>query len=223
MLQKTTLQFLQTLNKNNDKSWFDANRKKYEAAKLDFNSIVAALIKGIANFDAPIGTLEVKNCVFRINRDVRFSKDKSPYKTNMGASFNQGGKKIQKAGYYFHVEPGNKSFLAGGIYMPEANDLQKIRQEIDYNFADFKKIIDNKKFTATYKALSTEDGMVLARPPKGYAPDNAAIAFLKHKSFIATMPVKDAELTDANLIKNTLANFKLLFPLIQFLNHAIEE
>jgi uncharacterized protein (TIGR02453 family) len=136
MLQSSTLQFLQSLQKNNNKPWFDENRKKYESAKENFAEFVEALINGIAAFDPTIQNLTAKNCMFRINRDVRFSKDKSPYKTNMGASISKGGKKINLAGYYFHCEPG-KSFAAGGFYMPMAPELAKIRQEIDYNFKEW--------------------------------------------------------------------------------------
>ncbi len=223
MLQKSTLQFLSSLHKNNNKEWFEANRKKYEAAKTDFLELVQYLITGIAKFDASIGHLEPKKCVFRINRDVRFSKNKAPYKNNMGASMNKGGKKIMKAGYYFHVEPSGESFVAGGIYMPEAADLQKVRQEIDYNFVDFKKIVSSKVFVSEFKTLSNEDGMKLSRPPKGYEPDNPAIEYLKYKSFITTAPITTTQLTDKDLVKNTIAKFKILYPLVQFINEAMEE
>jgi uncharacterized protein (TIGR02453 family) len=222
MLQKSTIQFLSSLHKNNNKEWFEKNRKIYEAAKADFLELAQSLITGIAKFDATIGHLEPKQCVFRINRDVRFSKNKAPYKNNMGASMNKGGKKIMKAGYYFHVEPSGESFVAGGIYMPEAADLQKLRQEIDYNFTDFKKIITSKAFVNEFKTLSNGEGMKLSRPPKGYELDNPAIEYLKHKSFIATAPIVTAQLSDKDLVKNTLAKFKILYPLVQFINEAME-
>lgn len=222
MLQQNTLQFLQQLTTNNSKVWFDANRKTYENAKQDFQNLVEKLIAGIGTFDLPIADLEVKNCTFRINRDVRFSKNKNPYKTNFGAHFVKGGKKMMGAGYYLQVEPNNKSFLVGGVYMPEAADLAKIRQEIDYNFKAFAAIVSNKAFVKTFKQLSKDDGMVLSRPPKGYDVENEAIQYLKHKSFIASTPVTDEELTDKNFVKNTIAKCKLLQPLVQYLNQAIE-
>ena len=117
MLQPSTLQFLTGLKKNNNKSWFEQHRKQYELAREDFHLLVGTAIKSIAGFDAPIGNLSAKECVFRINRDVRFSKDKRPYKNNMAGYFNKGGKKSNGAGYYLHIEPG-KSFAAGGIWMP---------------------------------------------------------------------------------------------------------
>jgi uncharacterized protein (TIGR02453 family) len=145
MLQSSTVNFLKSLSDNNNRPWFEANRGRYENAKEDFQNLVQSLIKGIGKFDPDIAQLEVKNCVFRQYRDVRFAKDKRPYKNNMGAYFNIGGKKINTAGYYLHVEPG-KSFVAGGLYEPEAPMLAKVRQEIDYNLEDWKKILSNKTF-----------------------------------------------------------------------------
>jgi len=150
MLQSPTLKFLKDLQKNNNKAWFDAHRQLYETAKTDFYALVEKLIPATAKFDAPIGQLAVKQCVFRINRDVRFSKNKAPYKNNMACYFNQAGKNGLGAGYYLHIEPG-KSFAAGGIWVPEPQVLAGIRQEIDYNFTDWKKVIENKAFKKTYR------------------------------------------------------------------------
>src|SRR4051812_46280893 len=124
MLQGATLKFLEELRKNNNKPWFEENRGRYESAKEDLQNMVAALIPAIARFDEPIGNLAVKDCTFRINRDIRFSKDKTPYKTNMAAYFSRGGKKANAAGYYFHCEPG-KSYAAGGFYSPLPAELSK--------------------------------------------------------------------------------------------------
>jgi hypothetical protein len=160
-----------------------------------------------------------KQCVFRINRDVRFSKNKEPYKNNFGASFSKGAKKINAAGYYFHLEPG-ASFLGGGLWMPEAPDLQKIRQEIDYSFKEFKGILGNAKFKNTFGTLSTE--AKLSRPPKGYDIENPAIEYLKLKSFTAIVPIADKDLWDVNIVKQSLTVFKTLSPLVHFLNRAID-
>ena len=128
MIQPSTLQFLKTIKKNNNKEWFDKNRTKYENAKQDYLAFVTEVLLGLKLKDKTLQLLEPKQCVFRINRDVRFSKNKDPYKTNFGASFSKGGKKIDCAGYYFHLEPG-ASFIAGGYWMPMAPELKKIRQE----------------------------------------------------------------------------------------------
>jgi uncharacterized protein (TIGR02453 family) len=220
MIPSSTLKFLKDLSKNNNKTWFDANRKLYESAKTDFQTTVDKLIMGISKFDEPIGTLKAKDCVFRINRDVRFSKDKSPYKTNIAAYFNQGGKKSNGAGYYLHIEPG-KSFAAGGMWMPEPAVLAKIRQEIDYSFDEWKKILQNrnfqKNFTEGVNGIET-----LSRPPKGYDENNPAIEYLKMKGFIVTHSFTDAELQDKNIVKEITKTFEAIKPLVDFLNRAIE-
>lgn len=219
MLQAATLKFFKDLKKNNNRPWFEGHRKQYEEAKGDFLLMTEKLITGIAAFDAPIASLKAKDCTFRINRDVRFSKDKSPYKNNIAAYFNRNGKKGTGAGYYLHIEPGN-SFAAGGMWMPEPKDLAKIRQEIDYNFDDWKKMIGNAAFRKTF----TEGikGEALVRPPKGYDDTNPAIVYIKHKSFIVTRAFSDSEVQDKAFVKNVASVFKTMKPLIDFLNAAIE-
>jgi uncharacterized protein (TIGR02453 family) len=222
MLQSSTIKFLKDLKKNNNKPWFDANRKQYEAAKADFAAFVQSLIDAHGKKDASIAHLQAKDCMFRINRDVRFSKDKSPYKTNMGAFINPGGKKSNMAGYYIHVEPGG-CFAGGGMYMPMPPELSKIRQEIDYNFANFKKIVGSKKFKTVYSDLDRSAEYLLSRVPKGYEADNAASDYLKLKSFVAVISIKDADLTSTAFKKQVLTAFETLQPLNGFLNEAVGE
>ena len=222
MLHPTTLKFLKELKKNNNKPWFDKNRKRYEEAKADFARFIQAVIDQHSKKDASIKNLLAKDCMFRINRDVRFSKDKSPYKTNFGASINKGGKKAWNfAGYYFQVQPG-RNFAGGGIWMPEPNELKKVRQEIDYNFADFKKIIGSKKFKSVYGDLDRSAEFLLSRVPKGYEPGNPAADYLKLKSFVAISFFTDADLGSKELVKKTVAAFEALQPLISFINHSME-
>ena len=221
MLQPTTIKFLKDLKKNNTKEWFDKNRKVYEAAKEDFAALVNKVIEQFGKKDETVSTLTAKDCMFRINRDVRFSKDKSPYKTNLGAAFTKGGKKAIVAGYYFHCEPG-QAFVGGGLWMPDADVVKKVRQEIDYCFDDFSKIIKNKKFKAQYKGLEITDETSLSREPKGYEKDNPAIQYIKLKSWLAMTALTDADLTDKNLTKKIVAAFEALQPLIEFLNKGIE-
>jgi len=223
MINSSTLKFLKDLKKNNNKPWFDANRKQYELAKADFADYVTRLLAAVAKNDPSIAALTAKDCMFRINRDVRFSKNKDPYKTNMGAGISKGGKKMISAGYYFHCEPGGNSFIAGGLYMAEADQLKKIRQEIDYNWPEFQKIVKGKKFATTFGDLSREDGMSLSREPKGYEKDNPAIEYIKLKSWIASTPITDAELTEKDLAKKVAVVFATMQPLIVFLNRALEE
>jgi len=221
MLAASTLQFLKKLDKNNNKAWFDANRKQYEAAKLDFANLTGQVITQFGKKEPSIALLQPKECVFRINRDVRFSKNKAPYKNNMGASIKAGGKKSLVAGYYIHLEPGGKSFVGGGLYMPDAGIVGKIRQEIDYNYAEFLKIVQNKKFVAQYGGLDFSEGMSLVREPKGYEKENPAIAYIKLKSWIATCPLSDTALQDKNLATQLTKAFEYLQPLISFLNEGI--
>src|SRR5919199_2897449 len=142
---KPTLDFLGKLKQNNNKAWFDANRARYEEARAQFEDFVQLLIAEINKFD-DLGALSAKECIFRINRDIRFSKDKSPYKTNMGASIAPGGKKSTRQSYYVHIAPHDRSFLAGGLYMPTPEQLAKFRQAIDRDAARFKRIINAKDF-----------------------------------------------------------------------------
>lgn len=219
MLQSATLKFLKDIKKNNNKSWFDGHRKQYDTVKADFVSMIGQVIKAISTFDKPIGNLEAKNCIFRINRDVRFSKNKDPYKTNMAAYFNKDGKKGLGSGYYLHIEPG-KSFAAGGIWMPEPPVLAGIRQEIDYSFADWKKIVENKAFKKIFH--EGLQGDKLSRPPKGYEETNPAIEYLKMKSFIVTRSFTDTEVQSKNFVRDVAKTFQATKPLIDFLNIVIE-
>ena len=221
MLQPSTIKFLKDLKKNNNKPWFDAHRPQYETAKQDFAEFIQLLIDKQGTKDNTIASMKAKECMFRINRDVRFAKDKSPYKSNFGASIIKGGKKSIFAGYYFHCEPG-QSFAGGGMYIPTPEDLKKIRQEIDYNLVDFKKIIGSKKFKAIFGDLDRSDEFLLSRVPKGYESDNPAAEYLKLKSFITFVPLSDKDLTSKVLVKKTLEAFETLQPLLNFLNEAVE-
>jgi uncharacterized protein (TIGR02453 family) len=222
MLQQSTINFLSQLAINNSKPWFDANKKNYESSKSNFLTLTQEVIQQTSQFDASIADLLPKECIFRINRDVRFSKDKSPYKINMGMSIAKGGKKSIGAGYYFHLEPNGKSFVGGGLYMAMPNEVKNIRQEIDYCFDEFSKIIANKPFKETYSDLQKNKEFSLVRPPKGYDENNAAIDYLKLKSWVATSKISDTLLT-SNQLATTIANsFKALHPLLNFINRAIE-
>ena len=218
MIQASTLQFLKALKKNNNREWFEKNRPKYENAKQDYLAFVTEVLDGMKLKDKTLHFLEPKQCVFRIHRDARFSKNKDPYKTNFGASFSLGAKKIDTAGYYFHLEPG-ACFIGGGFWFPMAPELNKIRQEMDYCFKEFKSIINAKKFKNNYGVLNETDKLV--RPPKGYEPNNPAIEYLKLKNFTATMEITDADVLNKNLVKKVISSFEALSPLVHFLNKAI--
>ena len=222
MFQPTTVSFLKELKKNNNKPWFDQHREKYLSAKADFENFIGGILASLSAFDSDMKELEAKNCTFRINRDIRFSKDKTPYKTNMGASMNRGGKKSVFAGYYFHLEPGGKSFAGGGLWMPAPPELRKLRQEIDYCFPEFKKIMMSKVFKSQYTSLDMTESQMLVNVPKGYDKENPAAAFLRLKSFVATKNIPDNMLTTPALAKEVILAFKTLFPLVTFMNRSME-
>lgn len=221
MLHSATLKFLKSLKKNNNKAWFDLHRNDYENAKADFSNFIQVVIAKYGKKDTTISHLKTKDCMFRINRDVRFSKDKSPYKTNMGAYINRGGKKSIFGGYYFHCEPG-KSFTGGGLWMPMPPELNKVRQEIDYYLKAFKSILGSKKFKSVYNDLSQSKEYILTRVPKGYEPSNPAAEYLKLKSFVALTNLKDSDLESEDLVNKTIKAFEALQPLIEFVNEALE-
>ncbi|MBD0331658.1 MAG: DUF2461 domain-containing protein [Chitinophagaceae bacterium] len=220
MLEPQTIRFLKQLKKNNSRNWFEAHRAQYEAARIDFQNFIQLVIDDLERKDATIAGLMARDCMFRINRDIRFSKDKSPYKTNFGASIKQGGKKSIFAGYYFHCEPG-KSFAGGGLWMPDAVTLKKVRQEIDYNWQEFQSILSEKKFRSIYKDLYKGGEISLSTNPKGYEKENPAIEYLKLKCFIAERSFADEELTKATLHRKTVTAFEALQPLLNFINRSL--
>jgi uncharacterized protein (TIGR02453 family) len=221
MLEPQTLKFLSQLKKNNNKPWFDAHRAQYEAARIDFSNFIQLLIEALQKSDTTITGITAKDSQFRINRDVRFSKDKRPYKDNFGAFIARGGKKSIFAGYYFHLAPGN-SFIGGGLWQPEPANLKKVRQEIDYNWDEFKSIVTNKNFKKIFGDLYKGEDMSLKRMPKGYAEDHPAISYLKLQSLIAEQKIADEDLTKATLHKKALNAFQALQPLLDFINRSLE-
>jgi uncharacterized protein (TIGR02453 family) len=220
MIQKTTLDFLRKLSKNNHRDWFNAHKDLYLAAKENVEEFSMQLAAGIAAFDAGIGALEPKDCMFRIYRDARFSHDKSPYKTNMGTVVQRGGKKTPYGCYYVHIEP-NSCFLSGGIYMPMPETLKAIRQSIDVNFEEFEAIIKEKNFKKYFGGIANDNRLV--KVPQGFDKNSPAAEFLKQKNFYVMRGVSDEEICSPTFLKNTLQAFKALKPLNDFFNEAIED
>ncbi|MFN4285083.1 MAG: DUF2461 domain-containing protein [Lacibacter sp.] len=222
MLQPATLRFLQQLRRNNNKAWFDAHRPAYELARADVLALVAAFMKQQAKRDGSIAHLSAHECLFRINRDVRFSKNKDPYKTNFGAYICRGGKKSGLAGYYIHIEPG-ASFIGGGVWMPQPEALKKIRQEIDYNWDAFRDLLQQPAFRKAFGDLYTGENQKLSRVPRPYSAGHPAAAYLKLKSFAALRNVTDAELTAPSFPKLLHTTMAALEPLLHFLNAPLME
>lgn len=218
MILKDIFNFLTELKANNNREWFEANKPRYQMLREFFLETVGVLIKEIGSFDSDIFWLEPKDCVFRINRDVRFSANKDPYKTNFAAGFAKGGKKGNNAFYYLHLEP-NHCSLNGGIWMPEAEIMKKIRFAIYENTAEFLEIINGKSFVAEFGGLS--QAHKLKNVPRGFDKEFVEAELLKLKSFTVTKNCEDSYFTDKNFIANTKKTFDKMYPLIQFLNKAV--
>lgn len=220
MISKNTFKFLKALKANNNRDWFNANKADYQKSKTEFESFIDGLIPEIAKFDKGIAGLEGKKCVFRIYRDTRFSKDKSPYKTNLGGHMLAGGRKNEhsSAGYYIHLEPGN-SFLAGGAYLPPGPWIKAIRQEIDYNAKEFKAILNHKDFKEYFGEM---EGERLKTAPRDYPKDHPEIELLKYKSFLAVHRMDDAMVASDQFHDHAVKVFQALHPFGSFLNRSQE-
>ena len=215
---KKVLEFLTDLSQNNNKDWFHANRSRYEESRDTMLFVTEILINEVRKFDSEIPVMAPKDCMFRIFRDVRFSNDKRPYKTNFGGFIVPGGKNAGYAGYYVHIEPEN-CFLAGGIYMPPPDRLKAVRTEIYENTEDFKKIINDKNFKAHFKELSVEDKLKTA--PKGFPKDFEDIDLLKYKHYTVLKPVSDNMVASEKFLNEIHVTFKALYPFNSFINEGI--
>ena len=212
------LNFLKKLQENNSKEWMDTNRAEYETVRDAFKEIVSVLLGEITRFDEDLLGLAPKDCIFRINRDIRFSKDKTPYKTNFGAAFSEGGRRSPNAVYYLHLQSDNESFVAGGMYMPANEYLAKIRQEVDYNPEELKKIVSTPDFKAYFGEIQGEK---LSRPPKGYEASHPNVELIKLKSYIVVHRFSDNEVTSVNFLSEVISMFRSVQPFVKYLNVAI--
>ncbi|HEX9151128.1 MAG TPA: DUF2461 domain-containing protein [Flavobacterium sp.] len=220
MLSKDTLQFLDDLKTNNNRDWFLENKKRYEAVKTDYQQLVSDLLDAMKPMDPSLEMLEVKNCTFRINRDIRFSKDKTPYKSHLGIWFSSGAKGLNRSGYYIHLEKG-ASFIAGGLYCPEAADLKKMRKEIAYFHDDLEAILDDKNFKKEFKDFDRNEKNTLKNPPRGYEKEHPAIDFLKLKSFESSQRIDISEVTKKDFVATVSKKLIVLKPLNDFINRAL--
>jgi uncharacterized protein (TIGR02453 family) len=211
------LEYLSRLEQNNDKVWFEANRKEYESARNELVEIAKKLIAGIAEFDFSIGNLDPKKCIFRQHRDIRFSKNKLPYKNTMSAYFAPNGKNSNKAGYYLHLEPG-KSFVGGGIYAPMPEILKAIRTEIYFNGAEFESIINHLEFKDMFGEIMNEK---LLRPPKDFPAEFPQVELLKYKHFVVSRNTPHQEMNSTEIESFALETFRKMQTFNSFLNRAI--
>jgi uncharacterized protein (TIGR02453 family) len=221
MITDTTLAFLRELKSNNERVWFTEHKSEYQQAYDEMLDTVVRLLVAISAFDRDIAMsgLDPKSCIMRINRDIRFSKDKSPYKTNFFTFISKGGRKGPFGGYYVHIEPG-ATFAGGGIYMPEPAVLEQLRQEIDDHFAEWQSIIAQKEFSSHFPERILPSGK-LVRPPKGYESTNPAIEYLKFKGYYTQRFFADHEVTEPGFMAELAKTFRAVNPLVQFLNRAL--
>lgn len=218
----TSLSYLSLLKENNYKEWFHANKPLYDDAKKEFEEVVNLMIKEVHAIDSEIGYPEPKNCIFRIFRDVRFSTDKTPYKTNFGAYLAKGGtRKSEYGGYYLHLEPGT-CMLAGGIWMPQPDILKGIRDEIYHNIEEFLAIIENPVFKTHFNGIDHDS--VLKNAPKDFPKDWEHIDLLKFKSYTVSKIIPDEiAKTGKGFIDEMKSVFTAMYPLNQFFNRIIED
>lgn len=218
-IEKTTIDFLEDLRENNNREWFRDNKTRYEAALENVKDYVEALIIALSTLDPHIDTeIQASRCLFRIYRDIRFSKDKTPYKTWFAAGISREGRKLAGPEYYLHIEPG-KHFLAVGYWRPEKHHLTAIRQEIDYNYTEFVDALREGGWLPD--DLSTEDK--LKRAPLGYPEDDPHIEILKLKSFILYQSFTAEEMTGTLSIQKLVDTANRMLPFKRYLQRAIDQ
>jgi len=218
-MKKIVFGFLSALAENNNREWFQQNKTSYEEAKAEVEAFVHSMIPAITAFDESVKHMEAKDCIFRIFRDVRFSKDKSPYKVNMGAWITPRGRKGPGPGYYIHFQPG-ESFLAAGVYMPEPDQLKRIRKEIFYNAEEFKAILNARELKKYSEGLS--DFEKAKAPPRDFPKDFPDIDLLKHRHYTLLSSLTDDEVLSVKFHENVVKAFRAMQPFNAFLRRALE-
>ncbi len=219
MIKTETFDFLKKLVKNNDRDWFLDHKDLYEQARENVIDFAAEILKPLAKIDPMVNAdTDPKKCVMRIYRDIRFSKDKTPYKNNFGINFKTGNGSAEM-GYYLHIQP-DASFAGGGYWMPQAEHLKAIRQEIDYNGDALKKIVDDASFIGTFSEFDKQEQ--LKNNPKGYDADHPNINLLKLKSYAAMHPLSNKELMEKDAAKQIVKLFAKICPLNNFLHQALQ-
>ena len=214
-LTKQTLDFLRDLVENNHREWFHANRSRYDAAKTELCGVVERVLTSMSAFE-PLANTAVKDCIFRINRDIRFSKNKAPYKSNLAFAIGPGGRHSGRIDYYVHIQPGNQSFLGAGMWQPTPANLAKFRQEIDYNVTELKDIIEAEAFRTYFPEAS---GEVMKTTPKGYPADHSEIELLRRKELFFMHRYTDKDVLKVNFADEIVRGCQLIKPYCDLLNY----
>lgn len=209
--------FLGRLKRNNNRRWFEKNRMDYDRARQTFEDFVFEIIQNVQLFDDSIGHPEPRDCIFRIYRDVRFSKDKSPYKTNFGAVIAPEGRKTRRACYYVQVSPG-EHMLGGGVYMPEANQLKRLRRHVLSNGEEFERLMAKRSFRDYFGGLWDEDK--LSRVPRGFDPQDPYVELAKNRHFVVSHSFTNREVLSAGFVKSVSKGFRLMKDFNDFLNQV---
>lgn len=219
-IDKSTIHFLEDLTKNNNREWFQENKSRYETARKNYLAFLDELLESMEPFEPAAHGQKGKDLVFRIYRDVRFSNDKRPYKDHFGAYIAEGGRKSILPGYYLHLAANNNSFVAGGLWMPPADYLKAVRQEIDYNMDELARIIQAPPFKERFGNIQGEQ---LKTTPKGYDKDNPAIEYLRFKSWNAVMPLSDKVVLSKDFMHVVLEAFRAVKPFNGFLMEPLKD
>jgi uncharacterized protein (TIGR02453 family) len=211
--------FLLKISRNNNRDWFHKNKQFYVEAKDEFLDFVETLLVRMSEFEDLEG-IEAKKCIYRINRDLRFTPDKTPYNSHFSALIAVDGRKTRRAPYYFKIKPDGQSIIAGGVWEGRAPLINTIRQEIDYNLDEFNEIISNKDFKNRFGAI---EGVSLKRPPKGYDENHPAIDVLKLKQFLVHHHIDKRVYLSKTFEEYLIESFTILKPFLDFMNRPLDE
>lgn len=213
-VSETTVNFLVDIGENNEREWFHSNKAYYNQAKQDFVDLVDNVISRVGEFN-DLGSLQAKDCMYRIQRDVRFSPDKTPYNSHFSAVISPGGKKTKHTPFFFRIKPDTPELcrIGGGIWHGDGKQLAAIRQEIDYNAAELKSIIESPSFKKYFPIL---EGEKLKRPPKGYDKDHPDIELLKMKQFLVWHPLPKELYASDDFVDYVVDIYKWMLPFLKF-------
>lgn len=214
---QATLDFLRDLRTHNERPWFEQNRPRYDVARASFEAFVTDVISGFDDIEE-LGSVSAKDCIYRLNRDIRFSPDKTPYKTHMAAVIGRGGRKSVERSYYVQIAPGD-SWVGGGLYAPSSEQLAAVRRSIAYDWRELDEIIHEPEFVRHFGGL---EGESLKTAPQGYTRDHPAIDLLRRKQFLAGRSLSDVEVLSPDLTATILTLCKALKPFLTFLHDALD-